>query len=60
MLPVRRFVVQCPLMAMKSLSRQKLVVLHNRTVGDIVESYGESGSPGLVMVAVEQERFLKT
>lgn len=57
-LPIQRFVVQRPLVAMKSLSRQKLVILDHRTVGDIIEAYGDQGRPGLVMVTVEQERFL--
>lgn len=55
---VRRFVVHSPLVAMKSLSGRKLVTLETRTSGDILESYGERGRPGLVLVGVNQERFL--
>jgi len=57
-LPIQRFVVRSPLVAMKSLGRRKLVTLEKRTAGHILETYGERGTPGLVMVAVEEERFL--
>jgi len=58
LLPVQRFVVHSPLVAMKSLGRQKLVMLDKRATGDIVERYGERGRPGLVKVAIEREFFL--
>ena len=55
---IRRFVVHSPLVAMKSLSGRKLVTLEKRTSGDILESYGEKGRPGLVLVGIDKERFL--
>jgi len=54
----QRFVVHAPLIAMKSLGGRKLVTLAKRTIGNIVESYGELGRPGLVMATVDDECYL--
>jgi hypothetical protein len=53
-----RFVVHAPVVAMKLLSDRRLVVLEKRTAGEILESYGDGPRPGLVMVAVDGDRYL--
>ena len=55
----RRFVVRAPLVAMKSLAARRLVTLEKGTVGKIIESYGELGRPGtLIMAEIENDHFL--
>lgn len=52
-----RFIVHSPMLAMRAGSRGKFVTLQKGASGEIVESHGEIGEPGVVVIAVNGERF---
>lgn len=54
----QQFVLHSSLLAMKSRSRQKLVLLPKGTRGIIVERVGALNGPGLVLIEVEQQQYL--
>ena len=56
--PNEQFVLHSSLLAMKSGSRQKLILLAKGTRGRILERVGTASGPGLVLIEVEQQQYL--
>ena len=54
----QQFVLHSSLLAMKSRSRQKLVLLPKGTRGMILERVGAVNGPGLVLIEVEQQQYM--